>query len=117
MTDISSQIPNAKPDRTFAILAHLGGLFTGFVAPSILYLIKKSEPNAEFDTDQAKEALNFQITMCLAYFASWVSMVVLIGFLLFPLLVLGNLVLCIVAAVKASNGEAYRYPLTLRLVK
>lgn len=114
MSDI---LPNAKPDRTIAIVAHVAGLFTGFVGPLILYLIKKSEPNSEFETDQAKEALNFQITVAIAFLGCFILSFVLIGVFLIPVVGLTNLVLCIIAAVKASNGEVYRYPLTLRLVK
>lgn len=109
--------PSAPPDRTFAILAHIGGLFLSWVGPLILYLIKKSEPNAEFDTEHAKEALNFQITLIIAYMVCGILMIVVIGFFLIWLVMLANLVLSIIAAVKASNGEIYRYPLTLRLIK
>lgn len=104
-------------DRTMAILAHIGGLFTSWVAPLIIYLIKKSEPDGAFATDQAKEALNFQLTIFIAYFACAILTVVLIGILLFWVVGLVNLVLCIVAAVKASNGETYRYPFAIRLIK
>ena len=114
----STLIPTAvKTDRTFAILAHLGGIFFGFIPSLIIYLIKKSEPNSEFDLDQAKEALNFQITVAIAWFACFTLMLVFIGALLIPVLLLGNLIFCVIAAVKASNGEAYRYPFTLRLIK
>ncbi len=112
-----SPIPSAKPDRTFAILAHVGGLFFSWVAPLIIYLIKKSEPDAAFDTDQAKEALNFQITLVIAYFVCGLLIFVFIGIFLIWIVMLANLVLSIIAAINASNGVAYRYPLTLRLIK
>jgi uncharacterized Tic20 family protein len=104
-------------DRTLAILVHIGGLFTSWIAPLILFLIKKSEPGATFVTDQSREALNFQITVLIAYFACFILSFVLIGLLLFWVVALANLVLCVMAAIKASNGVAYRYPLTLRLIK
>ena len=68
-------------------------------------------------TDQAKEALNFQITVTIAMVISIILMVVIIGGILAPIVGLVNLVFCIIAAVKANNGEAYRYPFTLRLIK
>jgi uncharacterized protein len=112
--DNASVAPSASPDRTFAILAHIGGLFTSWIAPLVIYLIKKPEAGAEFATDNAKEALNFQITVFIVYMALTISVFGL--FLIFVPMVF-NLVCCILAAVKASNGESFRYPLTLRLVK
>ncbi|PZP69777.1 MAG: DUF4870 domain-containing protein [Stenotrophomonas maltophilia] len=67
--------------------------------------------------DQAKEALNFQITVTIAMVISIILMVVIIGGILAPIVGIINLVFCIIAAVKANNGEAYRYPFTLRLIK
>ena len=116
MNDVSTTASNSN-DRTMAILAHIGGLFTSWVAPLIIYLIKKNEADGAFSTDQAKEALNFQLTIFLAYMVSGLLMVVLIGILLIWIVGLVNLVLCIVAAVKASNGEYYRYPFAIRLIK
>ena len=67
--------------------------------------------------DQSKEALNFQITVFIAIVISWILAFVLIGLLLMPLVGIANLVLCIIAGIKANNGEAYRYPFALRLIK
>lgn len=104
-------------DRTMAILAHIGGLVTCWVAPLIIYLIKKDEADGAFATDQAKEALNFQLTIFIAYFVAGVLIPFLVGIFLVWAVGLVNLVLCIVAAVKASNGEHYRYPFAIRLIK
>ncbi len=103
-------------DKTLAILVHIAGIFFSFVAPLIVYLIKKDD-NDPFTLDNAKEALNFQITVMIAYFASFMLIFVLIGIFLVWLVALANLVLCILGAVAASNGTVYRYPLTLRLIK
>ena len=112
--DNASVAPAASPDRTFAILAHIGGLFTSWIAPLVIYLIKKPEAGAEFATENAKEALNFQITVFIVYMVLTFSFIGL--FLIFIPMVF-NLVCSIMAAIKASNGESFRYPLTLRLVK
>jgi uncharacterized Tic20 family protein len=117
MTTTSDISMSAGQDKTFAILAHIGGLFTSWVAPLIIFLIKKSDKNSTFATDQAREALNFQITIFLAYIACFFLSFVLIGLFLFWAVMMFNLVMCIVAAVKSSNGVEYRYPLTLRLLK
>ncbi|SDA77146.1 MULTISPECIES: DUF4870 domain-containing protein [unclassified Janthinobacterium] len=103
-------------DTTIAILSHIGGLFTSWVAPLIIYLIKKDDAD-KFSAENAREALNFQITLILWYIACFILSFVLIGLFMFWLVALGNLVFSIIAAVKASNGVVYRYPLTWRPVK
>ena len=100
-----------------ALLAHILGIFTGFIGSLVIWLINKDNPEKSFVTDQAKEALNFQITLIIAYFISGILTLVLIGFLLMAAIGIANLVLCIMAAMKANNGEAYRYPFALRLIK
>ncbi|HDS1580570.1 MULTISPECIES: DUF4870 domain-containing protein [Bacteria] len=103
--------------RTMALAAHLLGIFTGFIGALIIWLINKDDAGKAFVTDQAKEALNFQITVTIAMVISIILMIVIIGGILAPIVGVINLVFCIIAAVKANNGEAYRYPFTLRLIK
>jgi len=103
--------------RTMALVAHILGIFTWFIGPLIIWMINKDDSSKSFVTDQAKEALNFQITITIAMLINFVLMIVIIGGLLAPLVGILNLVFCIIAAVKANNGEAYRYPFTLRLIK
>jgi len=103
--------------RTMALVAHILGIFTWFIGPLNIWMINKDDSSKSFVTDQAKEALNFQITITIAMLISFVLMIVIIGGLLAPLVGILNLVFCIIAAVKANNGEAYRYPFTLRLIK
>jgi uncharacterized protein len=119
MTDLT---PAPGPEqRNWAVGAHLSallGLVTGIGAvlgPLIVWLIKKDE--MPFVNDQGKEALNFQITVFLAAIVCAILMLVAIGFLLLLLLSLADLVFIIIAAVKASEGVAYRYPVNLRLIK
>jgi len=69
-----------------------------------------------FVNDQAKEALNFNISMTIYAMVSGVLIFVVIGIVLLPVVLVTWLVLAILAAVKANEGVAYRYPLTLRLV-
>jgi len=78
-------------------------------------LDSKKDENA-YLSDQAKEALNFQITVMLAQFIAGILVFILIGFILIPIIWLANIVLCIVAAISISKGETYRYPFTLRLI-
>ncbi len=108
-----------QDQRTLALVAHLLGILTWVVGPLIIWLISKDDVNKAFATDQAKEALNFQITLTIAYAIAFVLVIVTLGLLFFvPTLVwIGNIVFCILAGLKANNGEAYRYPFAIRLIK
>ena len=106
-------------DRVLAMLSHLlaiiGGL--GLFAPLIIWLIKKDDPQASFVTENAKESLNFQITVIILGIICIILMIVFIGILLIWALAIANLVLVIVATVRANEGKIYRYPFNFRLIK
>ena len=119
-------------ERQWALFAHLsallGGLLTGafaglgcFIGPLIIWLIKKD--TMPFVDDQAKEALNFNITLAIVGVVLLLLTLVTFGFgalLTVPIGILVGiawLVFTIIAAVKANEGERYRYPFTLRLIK
>ncbi len=105
-----------QEDRTLAMLTHLSGILIGFILPLIIWLINKDKTEKAWLTQQAKEALNFQITVLLAWIVAIVASALLIGFLLYPIIWIGNLVLCILAGMAANKGESYRYPIALRLI-
>lgn len=106
----------SSDDRNLAMLTHLSGFLFSVIVPLIVWLMNKDRADKRHLVDEAKEALNFQISVLLAYVICWVLMLVLIGFLLSWLLWIANLVFCIIAAVKTSADGRYRYPLALRLV-
>ncbi|HEL5054138.1 DUF4870 domain-containing protein [Stenotrophomonas maltophilia] len=112
---VTADVP--ADQRTMALAAHLLGIFTGFIGALIIWLINKDDAGKSFVTDQAKEALNFQITVAIAMVVCIILTIVVIGAILMPIVGLVSLVFCIIAAVKANNGEAYRYPFALRLIK
>ena len=107
----------SQDDKTMGMIAHLSGIVAGFIGPLVIWLINKDKTDKDWLIGQAKEALNFQITLVIAYIIAGVLMFVLIGMLLIPVIVIANLVLCIMAGMKANNGEDYRYPFALRLIK
>lgn len=113
MNDIIESAPS-QDDRNLAMLAHLLGIFTGFVGALVIWLIKKDE--SRYVNQEAKEALNFQLTVTIAFLCATVLSFILIGLFFFPILFIANLVFCILGAVAASKGTGYRYPVTLRLV-
>jgi uncharacterized protein len=111
-----------KAERDWAVIAHLSA-FAGIilpyvgivVGPLVVWLLKKE--GMPFVDDQGREAVNFQLTMFLAGLVCMLLMWVLIGFPLFFALGIFDFVVTIIAAVKASEGVAYRYPVNLRLIK
>jgi uncharacterized Tic20 family protein len=106
--------PASSDEKNIAVLTHLGGIFFCIFPGLIVWLLKKDD--SPYLASQAREALNFQITVLLAYFVSWVLAFILIGFLLMGIIWLANIILSILAAVAVSKGESYQYPLTLRLI-
>ena len=102
-------------ERLWAMLGHVGGIFIGLFAPLITWLVfgKRSA----FVDDQAKEALNFQITVLIASIVSALLIFVVIGIVLVFIVAIGAFVLAILAGVKSYNGELYRYPVNWRLIK
>ena len=110
-----SDVP--QDQKTMGMLAHVLGIFFCFVGPLVIWLMNKDKPDAAFVNDQAKEAVNFQITLAIGYLVSGVLMIILIGVFLYMALVLVNVILGIMAALKANEGVEYRYPFALRLIK
>lgn len=104
-------------ERVMGILSHILAIVPGIgiFGPLVIWLIKKDE--SSFVEANAKESLNFQLTMLIAYAVSWVLVIVLIGALLFFVIWVVNIVLVIVASVKTSENKIYRYPFNLRLIK
>ena len=91
-----------------AMLAHLLAVFTGFLGPLILYLVKKDED--EFIRFHTLQAVYFELLVMAATFACIPLFLVLIGILLLPAVAIGALVLNIIACIKANDGEWYGYP-------
>ncbi len=105
-------ITPSADEKTMAILSHVLCIVAWFVAPLIIYLLKKDE--SPYVRDHAKESLNFQITM---FIITAVLFVTIIGILLIWVVQIINLVLIIIATIKASENKMYKYPLNFRLIK
>lgn len=103
-----------KDEMTWAVLAHISGLIFSFLGPLVIWLIKKDEQ--PFVNDQAKEALNFQITLLIGMMISVILSLILIGFLIMFALMIFEVIVVIIAAVESSKGKAYRYPLNIRFI-
>jgi uncharacterized Tic20 family protein len=103
----------SNDDKNIATITHLGGTVFSFIPALIVWFLKKDDA---YIYDQAKEALNFQITVLIAQFIAGVLAIILIGFIFIGIIWLVNVVFCIIAAISTSKGEAYRYPFSLRLL-
>ena len=120
--------PTAHPplspsdERTWAILAHIvppvvtlltaGTL--GILAPLVVWLMFRDR--SRYVDEQAKESLNFQLTLLIAYVIGFVTLFVLIGVLILVVAFVLALVFGIQAALAASRHEPYRYPISIRFI-
>ena len=115
------EITPSKDERTWAMLSHFSVLcmfifpFGNILAPLIIWLIKKEEMS--FVENQAKEVLNFQISMTIYLLISGILCFILIGIPFVIGLGIFNVIITIIAGIKANDGKSYRYPINLRLIK
>lgn len=116
MTSSLTRYTPSGSDKIWTILSHVSW-FIGvpFLLPLVVFLAMRHE--SEYVAGNAKEALNFHISIFLYGLCLLPLIWLLIGIPLLVVLSLGVIVLSIVAAVKSTDGVIYRYPLTIRLVK
>lgn len=109
------------PAHLWAMLCHLSALagfllpFGSLIGPIVVWQLKKNE--SPFIDDQGKEAVNFQLSVFLYMLGSMLLMYIGIGILLLGAVVITTLVLIVVAALKANQGVAYRYPFKINWIK
>jgi uncharacterized Tic20 family protein len=113
-TTTPDNLTPSNDDKNIATITHLAGTIFFFIPALVVWILKKDD--SAYLADQAKEALNFQITVAIAMFLAQILIWILIGLALIPIIWLANIVFCIIAAISTSKGETYRYPLCLRLI-
>jgi len=113
-TEEQPLVTPTSEEKTMAILSHILCIVAGFLAPLIIFLVKKDSP---YVTAHAKESLNFQLTLIIAYIISFILVFVIIGIFLIWLIALANLVLVIIATIRASENKLYKYPFSIRFIK
>ncbi|MDR3353387.1 MAG: DUF4870 domain-containing protein [Zoogloeaceae bacterium] len=124
--DISRNV--SSDDKNLALLAHLLGIIPIFIPPLLIWLSNKEKPEKAFLNDQAREALNFQITVFIVMFSVSILIGILLlipvlgwflaialGILLFLIWVV-DVVFCVLAAIAVNKGGRYHYPIALRLI-
>jgi uncharacterized Tic20 family protein len=110
-------------EQTLAVIAHLGGLvpffFLPMVIPFLVWMTKGEQ--SPFVNRQAKEALNFQISLFIYEGACWLLVFTILGvplaLIAFFVFRVTNFICSIVGAVRTSRGHIYNYPMNLRLIK
>ncbi len=113
----SSQAPVSAPSqdsKNIALLMWLGTIFFSFVPSLVIYLIKTDDP---YLADQSKEALNWSITLFIGSVIGGILCLILIGFLILGALWILNLVFCILGVLATNNGQHFRVPFAIRLIK
>ena len=111
-----------KADHTIGMLCHLLSLtlllgvpLGNILVPLIVWLIKRDED--QFVDLCGKESLNFQISMTIYMVIAGFLILLFVGLFMIPILMILNIVYTIIAAIKASQGTSYTYPLTIRFIK
>lgn len=102
-------------ETTLGVIAHVLGLLTGFIGPLVIFLVAKEKKGIAYEN--AKHALNFQLSVLIYGIVSVILVFVLIGFVLLLALGVFSVVVGILGAVRASEGKVYSYPLEIHFIK
>ena len=107
--------PTSSNDKLLAILCHVSlFLGVGFILPLIVYLVKRGE--SELVAAHAKEVLNFHLSLLIYFICAIPLVFIFIGIPMVIALGLMSFICAIVAAIHASEGGFYFYPLTIRFI-
>jgi uncharacterized protein len=106
---------NPTDQRLWATLIHIGGIFFGILPSLIGYLVTKDR--GDFIRQHTRAALNFHITLLIAYAACTVLAVVLIGVFFAIVVEIVAIIFGILAAVAANSGQPYKFPISFEFVK
>lgn len=102
-------------EKLWATLTHVGGIFFSVLPALIVYLVLKDR--GPFVRLHSATALNFQLTMLIAYVVGFITAFILIGFLVIFAAAIVIIIFSIMAAIAANNGQPYKYPLSIEFVK
>jgi len=112
----TGQAPVSESDeKTWGIISHISIPFFGFIGPLIAYLLYKDR--SAWLKDVTTEALNFSILYSIAYVISVITISIVIGLILWPLVFIAALIFCILGTIAANKHEFYKYPINIRFIK
>jgi len=109
-----------KDERMWGMFCHLSAFamyfipFGSIIGPLIIWSIKKDE--YPFVKEQGKEALNFHISMIIYYIIGAILIIIVIGIALLIALWVFQMIMIVLASIKANNGETFKYPLSIRFI-
>jgi uncharacterized Tic20 family protein len=108
-------------EKQWALICHLSGLsgylipFGNIIIPIVIWSMKKEEmPMVD---EHGKEVINFQLSITIWIIISGLLIILLVGIPMLIVLVILQVVLVIIGALKADNGQLYKYPMTIRFIK
>jgi uncharacterized Tic20 family protein len=104
---------NEKNKNTEAVLIHLSGFLLGFIIPLIVFLVTENKTIKE----HSKRALNWQFSLFIYMIISTILIIIIIGLLGIVILLILNTVFMVIAAIKASDGQLWDYPLSIKFLK
>lgn len=111
----AAQPLSESDERLWSALSHAGTILFTFLPGLIIWLIYRER--SAFVEKEAKEALNFGITLTIAYIVASLTFIFVIGIFIWIAAFIVSLIFCIQGAMKANKGESYTYPFSIRLVK
>lgn len=110
-----AQVPmNPADEKLWATLIHIGGILFGILPALIGYLVLKDR--GPFIREHTATALNFQITLLIAYVVGWITSFFIIGLFILLAAWILSIVFGIMAALAANKGQPYVYPLAIKFV-
>jgi len=104
---------NSSDQKTLEVITHIIGLFTYFIGALVIMLVSEDKEVKK----HAKNALNWQLSMIIYSIISIILVFIIIGILLLIAIIVLNIIFCIIAAVKASEGKLWKYPLSIQFFK
>lgn len=106
---------NPSDEKLWAALVQLGGIFFGIIPALIGFLLLRQR--GPFLREHTVAALNWQITLILAYFVGFVTSVLVVGILVIVAAAVLQVVYGIIATLRAYNGQLYTYPVAIKFIQ
>jgi uncharacterized protein len=104
-----------REEINLAVLMHIGGIFFNFIPSLIVYLAFAD--NKPWLKEEAKDALNFELTTMIYYFIAGILVFVAIGLLLLPLLWIGNVILTFIGIINVYSGKKSNLPFVIKFLR
>ena len=123
--DINNQQVNQQVtlnENNLAIVAHLSGLIAPVIGPIIFFILFKDSQNNMLKQNTVN-VFNWNMSLIIysmilgAIFGTGILSILFIGFFLFLVLGILNLIFSILGAIEANKGGVYKYPMTIEFVK